>query len=323
MPVAFHLTIVLAAWILTIAQPGFAQQTGQQPTDVKGAEPAPPVSPTPKATTSAQQETAQLSEFASQLLQYTEAVGCHKHHCKLLVVDLLSPEGKISPYGIKLADDLTAELARQQKGIRLVDRSLLQRQLEKLREERVPANVQHSVPVARWLGQELGASIVLIGEIVNVGSQAISVSARMQDVKDEKLASPSSEVRLPLPPSMAELIPSNILPPLAQLGESINGERVYRAGVQGAGTPKCSYVPNPPYTDEARKFDLSGSLILLAVVEPNGSVKPFRIERGLPFGLNASSLKTLQNWKCTPAMFDGEPVAVLVPMEVTFRVYRK
>jgi TonB family protein len=323
MPAPFHGKIVLAALILVFAQPGFAQQTGQQPTDVKKVDPALPDNPTAKATNSAQKETVQLSEFASQLLQYAEAVGCHKRGCKLLVMDFLSPEGKISAYGIKLADDLTAELARQQKGIHLIDRSLLQRQLEKLREERVPANVQHSVPVARWLGQELGASEVLIGEIVNAGSKAISVSARMQDVKDEKLASPSSEVRLPLPPSMAELIPADLLPPLAQLGESVNGEKVFRAGVQGADTPKCTYMPNPPYTDEARKFAFSGTVVLLAVVEPNGTVKPFRIERGLPFGLNDSSLKTLQNWKCTPAMFEGDPVAVLVPMEVTFRLYRK
>jgi outer membrane biosynthesis protein TonB len=199
----------------------------------------------------------------------------------------------------------------------------LQRRLEKLLEERVPANVQHSVPVARCLGQELGASEVLIGEIVNVGSHSIAVSARLQDVKDEKLASPSSEVRLPLPPSIADLIPADLLTPLPQLGETINGEKVYRAGVQGAGTPKCTYTPNPPYTDEARKFGLSGTILLVAVVEPNGNMKPFRIERGLPFGLNDNSFRALQTWRCDPAMFDGNPVTVLVPIEVTFRLYRK
>jgi protein TonB len=122
---------------------------------------------------------------------------------------------------------------------------------------------------------------------------------------------------------MAELIPVDLLAPLAQLGESVNGEKVFRAGVQGAGTPKCTYMPNPPYTDEARKFACSGTVVLSAVVEPNGTVKPFRIERGLPFGLNDSSLKSLQNWKCTPAMLDGDPVAVFVPIEVTFGLYRK
>jgi hypothetical protein len=319
--VTFHRKIILAAWILTIAQPGFAQQPGQQPTDVKKAEPALPDSPTAKGTTSTEQETVQLSEFASQLLQYAEAVGCHKHGCRLLVLDFPSPEGKISPYGIRLADDLTAELARQQKRIHLVDRSLLQSRLEELRKERVPANVQHSVPVARWLGQEVGASIVLIGEIVNVGPQAISVSARMQDVKDEKLASPSSEVQLPLPPSMAELTPADILPPLPQLGESINGQRVYRAGGQGVGLPKCFYTPNPPYTDEARKFRMSGTVLLLALVEANGSLKPLRIERGLPFGINDYSSKIMVTWKCSPVLLDGNPVAVIVPMEITFRLY--
>lgn len=323
MSALFHGQLVLAASILAFAHPGFAQQPEQQSNGGKKVGTSLPENPAPKAAISTQPETVQLPEFASLLVQYADAVGCHEQGCKLLVMDFLSSEGKLSPYGIKLADDLAAEMARQQRGILLVDRSFLQSRLEELRKERVPANVQHSVPVARWLGQELGASIVLIGEIVNVGSQAISVSARMQDVKDEKLASPIADVRIPLPPSMAELIPADLLPPLAQPGESINGEKVFRAGVDGAGTPKCTYAPNPPYTDEARKFDFSGTVVLLVVVEPNGTVKPFRIERGLPFGLNDSSLKTLQNWKCTPAMLDENPVAVLVPMEVTFRLYKK
>jgi hypothetical protein len=163
-PAPFHGKIVLAAWILAFAHPGFAQQSEQQSNGGKRAGTSLPETPTPKAAISAQPETVQLPEFASLLVQYADAVGCHKQGRKLLVTDFLSPEEKISPYGIKLADALAAEMARQHKGFHLVDRSLLQRELEKLREERVPANVQHSVPVARWLGQELGASIVLIGE---------------------------------------------------------------------------------------------------------------------------------------------------------------
>src|ERR1700739_2013854 len=111
MPAPFHGKIVLAAWILAFAHPGFAQQSEQQYNGGKKVGTSLPETPTPKEAISVQPETVQLPEFASQLVQYADAVGCQKQVCELLVTDFLSPEGKISPYGIKLADDLAAEMA--------------------------------------------------------------------------------------------------------------------------------------------------------------------------------------------------------------------
>ena len=101
----------------------------------------------------------------------------------------------------------------------------------------------------------------------------------------------------------------------------MNGERLCRAGVDGVGTPRCYYLPQPPYTDEARKAKLSGSLLIEGVVYKDGSLKNLRLMRGLLFGLSDTALRTVATWKCNPAMLNGEPVAVYVPIEITFKMY--
>ena len=96
---------------------------------------------------------------------------------------------------------------------------------------------------------------------------------------------------------------------------------MYRAGANGVSLPRCSYMPNPPYSENARKFRISGSLLVEAVITSEGKLEDPRIVRGLPGGLNENALATLKNWRCDPALKDGKPVAVVVPFEVNFRLY--
>lgn len=269
---------------------------------------------------SPQLEMVQVSGLASRLLQYADAVDCRKHGCRILVMDFVSLDGNASAYGTRLADELAAEIAGQKK-IQVIDRSSLKSPLDKLKEDRVPGSVQHSVPVSRWVGREVGATIVVIGEMERSHPNLIQVSARLQNVKDGRLASPSMEIALPLPPSIEESGGTEPLKPLSQIAETANGDRLYNAGAKGLIAPRCLNTPGPSYTDEARKFQLSGTITLETIIEIDGSVKPLRIIQGLPFGLNDASFRTVQRWKCSPATMDGKQVRSLVPIEITFRLY--
>ncbi len=80
-------------------------------------------------------------------------------------------------------------------------------------------------------------------------------------------------------------------------------------------------MPNPPYTDQAREFRLSGTLVIEGIVDTNGTIRHFRVVRGLPFGLNEISAKTMTAWKCDPANLEGKPVSAYVPFEITFQLY--
>ncbi len=269
-----------------------------------------------------QEEIPSVPVFASRLTEILSSVKCHdKKDCTIFVADFVSPEGYTSSYGLRLADELSAELARQKSSIPVADRALLGRHLRVLREERVPADLQRSPSVMRWLGNQLNASVVLVGEIESHTSNMVQLSAHFLNVKDQKLKSPTAGVALPLPASLEELSASDPLPPLPLRPETVNGERVYHPGEQGVEFPKCHYMPNPPYTDEARKFKLSGSLVLEAIVDTHGTVRNPRIVRGLPFGLNEIATQTISTWKCNPATLEGQPVSTYVPFEVTFRLY--
>ncbi len=100
------------------------------------------------------------------------------------------------------------------------------------------------------------------------------------------------------------------------------GGGAFRAGVNGVGLPSCFYMPNPPYSDEARKAKYSGTVLVEAVVTVDGRVTNPRVIKSPGLGLDESTVNTLRTWRCKPANGpNGKPVAVQVPFEVTFRLY--
>ena len=100
------------------------------------------------------------------------------------------------------------------------------------------------------------------------------------------------------------------------------GGGVFRAGVNGVGLPTCFYMPNPPYSDEARKAKYSGVVLVEAVITVDGRVTNPRVIKSPGLGLDESTTNTMRTWRCKPVTGpNGKPVPVLVPFEVTFRLY--
>ena len=100
------------------------------------------------------------------------------------------------------------------------------------------------------------------------------------------------------------------------------GGGMFRAGVNGVGLPSCFYMPNPPYSDEARKAKYSGVVLVEAVITVDGRVTNPRVIKSPGLGLDESTTNTMRTWRCKPVTGpNGKPVPVLVPFEVTFRLY--
>jgi TonB family protein len=61
-------------------------------------------------------------------------------------------------------------------------------------------------------------------------------------------------------------------------------------------------------------------VVMNAVVMPDGSVGNVQITRSLDptFGLDQEAIKTVRNWRFRPGTRFGQPVAVLVEIELTF-----
>lgn len=104
--------------------------------------------------------------------------------------------------------------------------------------------------------------------------------------------------------------------PFQKLQSSIGGSTNH-------GTlPTCSYVPFPAYTKEAKAAKIQGSLLIEGIVGRDGRIRNMRVVRGLGYGLDKSALKTMEKWKCSPAVGpDGQPVPTKVPFEINFRFY--
>ncbi len=80
------------------------------------------------------------------------------------------------------------------------------------------------------------------------------------------------------------------------------------------------YRVEPEYTEAARKAKYQGTVVLYAVVGPDGKVRDLRVVRALGLGLDEKALDAVRQWKFRPGLKDGQPVAVAASIEVTFRL---
>ena len=118
-------------------------------------------------------------------------------------------------------------------------------------------------------------------------------------------------------PHGVESQPDSATPPEPQ---TYNGEPVYRVG-HGVTAPKGTYMPNPSYTDRARKKKLRGTVILAIIVTSEGNVGDARVVRGFDSELDQNALDTVRTWKFEPTTKDGKPVAVAIDVEASFNLY--
>ena len=99
------------------------------------------------------------------------------------------------------------------------------------------------------------------------------------------------------------------------------GGGVYQIG-NGVTSPTLIREIKPNYTSEAMRAKLQGIVEMEAVVLPDGTVDPNRIKitRSLDstFGLDQQAIIAVKKWLFRPGTFKGQPVPVLVNVELTF-----
>lgn len=97
------------------------------------------------------------------------------------------------------------------------------------------------------------------------------------------------------------------------------GGGVYRPG-SGVTLPRPIKEVKPQYTADAMRAKIQGSVWLEAVVLPDGTVGDVRIIKSLDpvFGLDEEAVKAAKQWRFIPGTRYGQPVPVLVIIELTF-----
>jgi len=93
----------------------------------------------------------------------------------------------------------------------------------------------------------------------------------------------------------------------------------YRPG-NGVTIPQLVREVKPSYTADAMRAKVQGTVWLECVVMPDGSVGRVQVIRSLDstFGLDQEAIKAAKQWRFRPGMRMGEPVPVLITIELAF-----
>jgi len=97
------------------------------------------------------------------------------------------------------------------------------------------------------------------------------------------------------------------------------GGGAYREG-NGVSSPVLIHETKPNYTGEAMRARIQGLVKLEAIVMPDGTVGDVRVVHSLDqqFGLDKEATRTLRQWRFKPGMRLGQPVPVLILVEISF-----
>ena len=81
------------------------------------------------------------------------------------------------------------------------------------------------------------------------------------------------------------------------------------------------FKPEPQYTEEARRNQITGTVMLRVVFSSSGEVVQIRAVHTLPFGLTERAIAAARQIKFVPAMKGGHPVSVHMQLEYNFNLY--
>ena len=79
--------------------------------------------------------------------------------------------------------------------------------------------------------------------------------------------------------------------------------------------------PEPQYTEDARRNQITGSVVFRVVFSRTGEVTNIRAIHALPFGLTERAIAAARLIRFRPATKDGQPVNVYMQLEYNFNLY--
>ena len=97
------------------------------------------------------------------------------------------------------------------------------------------------------------------------------------------------------------------------------GGGIYRPG-SGVSLPEVITEVKPQYTAEAMRAKVQGVVWLECIVMPDGSVGNIKVTKSLDsvFGLDQEAVKAARRWRFKPGIREGQPVPVIITIELTF-----
>lgn len=103
-------------------------------------------------------------------------------------------------------------------------------------------------------------------------------------------------------------------------GGGFDPNRIY-SGKEVTSKARVLSKPEPQYTEEARKNQVTGTVVLRAVFTAGGQVTNIRAVSGLPYGLTERAIAAARQIKFSPATKDGHAVSMYIQLEYNFNLY--
>jgi TonB family protein len=97
------------------------------------------------------------------------------------------------------------------------------------------------------------------------------------------------------------------------------GGGAYRPG-SGIEPPRLLREVKATYSEEARRANVIGDVLMEVVIRADGTVGSARVTRGLGFGLDERAIAAVRQWRFAPARRQGVPVDVLVEVAMEFNL---
>ena len=102
--------------------------------------------------------------------------------------------------------------------------------------------------------------------------------------------------------------------------DDLNGERIFGAR-EVTQRARILSKPAPGYTEEARRNEVTGTVLLRVVLSSTGRVTNMRVVSGLPYGLTENALEAAWRIKFVPAVKDGRNVSQQALIEYNFNLF--
>lgn len=252
--------------------------------------------------TSAQQP--DLDDLAKRLCQQIARARINS----VVVADFTTKDGAASREGHFLAGELSQGLGTHMRNLVVADRAQLSEAMS--HNQILPKDLAAPDALGR-LGTSLQVGAVITATVEASPAQYL-VEATLRNATDGTVLDSSQQ--LVKRPAIAD--------GMVFLSSQASPQELAVAGENGVGIPTCIHCPTPVYTDKARVDRRQGNVVLVAIVTADGRVSKTIVTGNPGGGLADQATRIMSKWKLKPATDrQGKPLDVLVPIEVTFRLY--
>ncbi len=253
---------------------------------------------------SADASRAQFSKLDDLASQITKELKPLKPHL-VAVVDFRASDGADSPQGHYFAYLISEALRNHPK------KKFVVAEHQSFDDDLAELHITGPLgpdPAHPSINTSISADVLVIGTVERRGSVYVIQASPLLVAKNKIFSAVQQEiVRNEFLDSMVVSFPPNAA----------------KAGKDDAGMPSCVHCPDPSYNDLARGKKIQGACVLTVLISAEGAAQQIRLEKMLGYGLDEKAYEAIKRWSFRPARrkSDDQPVAVIVPIEVTFRLF--